>query len=54
VESVSSLEIGSELLFMIRVRDTIFRGRAIVKASHHAVGMGLIFQAPGSARPAET
>jgi ribosomal protein L27 len=44
VESVSSLEVGSELLFMIRVRDTIFRGRAVVKASHHAVGMGLIFQ----------
>jgi hypothetical protein len=44
VESVSSLEVGSELLFMIRVRDTIFRGRATVKASHHAVGMGLVFQ----------
>jgi len=44
VESVSSLEVGSELLFMIRVRDTIFRGRAVVKASHHAVGMGLVFQ----------
>jgi hypothetical protein len=44
VESVSSLEVGSELLFMIRVRDTIIRGRAQVKASHHAVGMGLIFQ----------
>src|SRR5260221_306676 len=43
VESVSSLAVGSELLFMIRVRDTIIRGRALVKASHHAVGMGLVF-----------
>ena len=29
---------------MLRVRDTVVRGRAEVKASHHAVGVGLVFQ----------
>jgi PilZ domain len=43
VETVSTLPAGTELLFVIRVRDTMIRGRAQVKASHHAVGMGLIF-----------
>jgi hypothetical protein len=44
VETVSSLPVGTELLFMLRVRDTVIRGRAEVKASHHAVGVGLVFQ----------
>jgi hypothetical protein len=43
VETVSTLPVGAELLFMIRVRDTVLRGRAQVKTSHHAVGLGLIF-----------
>jgi len=43
VETVSSLPVGTELLFMIRVRDTVLRGRAQVKTSHHAVGIGLVF-----------
>jgi len=43
VETVSSLPVGTELLFMIRVRDTLIRGRAQVKTSHHAVGVGLVF-----------
>lgn len=43
VETVSSLPVGTELLFMLRVRDTVVRGRAQVKTSHHAVGVGLVF-----------
>ncbi len=43
VETASTLPVGTELLFMIRVRDTVIRGRAQVKTSDHAVGMGLIF-----------
>lgn len=43
VESASSLPVGTELLYMIRVRDTVLRGRAQVKTSHHAVGVGLVF-----------
>ena len=44
VETVSTLPTGSEVLFMLRVRDTTIRGRATVKASNHAVGMGVEFQ----------
>jgi PilZ domain len=44
VETVSALPVGTEILFMLRVRDTVVRGRAEVKASHHAVGVGLVFQ----------
>jgi hypothetical protein len=44
VETVSTLPTGSEVLFMLRVRDTTIRGRATIKASNHAVGMGLEFQ----------
>jgi hypothetical protein len=43
VETVSTLPVGAELLFMVRVRDTVLRGRAQVKTSHHAVGIGLVF-----------
>ena len=43
VETVSSLPVGTELLFMVRVRDTVLRGHAQVKTSHHAVGIGLVF-----------
>ena len=44
VETVSALPVGTEILFMLRVRDTVVRGRAEVKVSHHAVGVGLVFQ----------
>jgi PilZ domain len=43
VQTVSSLPVDTNVLFMIRVRDIVLRGRAEVKASHHAVGVGLIF-----------
>ena len=44
VETASTLPVGTELLFMLRVGETVVRGRAQVKTSHHAVGVGLIFQ----------
>ena len=43
VETVASLPTGTEVLYMIRARDTVLRGRALVKTSHHAVGVGLEF-----------
>jgi hypothetical protein len=43
VETVSTLPANSEVVFMLRVRDTVIRGRALVKTSNHAVGMGLEF-----------
>ncbi|HEX2328604.1 MAG TPA: PilZ domain-containing protein [Candidatus Angelobacter sp.] len=44
VETVSTFPVGSELLFLLRIGETDVRGRADVKASNHAVGMGLSFQ----------
>ena len=43
VETVSTLPVGSEVLFMLRIRESVIRGRAQVKTSNHAVGLGLIF-----------
>ena len=43
VETVSTVPTGSEVVFMLRLSDTVIRGRALVKASNHAVGMGLEF-----------
>lgn len=43
IEVSSTLPSGTEVLFLMRVRDVQIRGRAIVKASNHAVGMGLEF-----------
>jgi len=43
VETVSTLPANCEVVFMLRVRDTVIRGRALVKTSNHAVGMGLEF-----------
>jgi PilZ domain len=43
VETVSTLAVGTEILFMLRVQDSVVRGRAQVKTSHHAVGLGLVF-----------
>ena len=43
IEVDSTLPSGTEVLFLMRVRDVQIRGRAIVKTSNHAVGMGLEF-----------
>jgi hypothetical protein len=43
VGAVSTLPAGSEVVFLMRVQDVSIRGRATVKTSHHAVGMGLEF-----------
>jgi hypothetical protein len=43
VEAVSTLPAGTEVLFLLRAHDIEVRGRARVKTSNHAVGMGLEF-----------
>lgn len=43
VETSSTLASGSEVLFLLRAREVEVRGRALVKTSNHAVGMGLEF-----------
>jgi hypothetical protein len=43
VEASITLPTGSEVVFLLRARDVQIRGRAIVKISNHAVGMGLEF-----------
>jgi hypothetical protein len=43
IEASSTLPAGVEVLFLMRVRDVQIRGRASVKTSNHAVGMGLEF-----------
>ena len=43
VEAVSTLPTGTDVLFLLRAQDVQVRGRANVKASNHAVGMGLEF-----------
>jgi hypothetical protein len=43
VETVSTLPVASEVLFLMRTNDLELRGRALVKTSNHAVGMGLEF-----------
>lgn len=43
VEVGTTLPMGCEVLFLMRARDVQIRGRAIVKTSNHAVGMGLEF-----------
>src|SRR5262249_27223729 len=43
VGAVSTLSVGSEVLFLLRVGEVSIRGRANVKTSNHAVGMGLEF-----------
>lgn len=43
VEAVSTLPEGSEVVFLVRAGDVELRGRARVKTSNHAVGMGLEF-----------
>ncbi len=48
VETVSTLPVGTELLFLLRVQNTVVRGRAQVRTSHHAVGVGLVFNHIGA------
>ena len=48
VESVSTWPAGTDVLFVLRVRDQMIRGRAHIKTSHHAVGMGMHFQHLGA------
>lgn len=43
VETVSTLPVGSMVMFHLRTHDLEVRGRATVKTSHHAVGMGVAF-----------
>jgi hypothetical protein len=43
VGAVSTLPAGSEVVFLMRIQSAEIRGRAMVKTSHHAVGMGLEF-----------
>ncbi|HWZ44376.1 MAG TPA: PilZ domain-containing protein [Candidatus Saccharimonadales bacterium] len=43
VETASTFSEGSMVSLHIRTHDLNIRGRAMVKASHHAVGMGLAF-----------
>ncbi|HET6842699.1 MAG TPA: PilZ domain-containing protein [Candidatus Angelobacter sp.] len=44
VETVSTLAVGTNVLFELSLQDLVVRGRAVVRTSHHAVGMGLAFQ----------
>src|SRR5215468_1356666 len=43
VEAVSTLPSGAEVVFLMPVQGSLVRGRARIKTSHHAVGMGLEF-----------
>lgn len=43
VESTSTLADGTMVTFHLRTHDLEVKGRAVVKASHHAVGMGVAF-----------
>ena len=44
MQTSSTLSSGTEVLFLLRSGEVQLRGRAHVKTSHHAVGMGLEFQ----------
>lgn len=43
VETVSTLPVGSMVIFHLRTHNLEIKGRAMVKTSHHAVGMGIAF-----------
>lgn len=43
VETITTLPLGSMVLFHLRTHDLEIKGRAVVKTSHHAVGMGIAF-----------
>jgi len=44
VETVSTLAVGTNVVFQLGLQDLTVHGRAVVRTSHHAVGMGLAFQ----------
>lgn len=48
VQASSTLPSGTEVVFLMRAGEIQIRGRAHVKTSHHAVGMGLEFQHLGT------
>jgi hypothetical protein len=43
VETISTLPAGNMVLFHLHTHDLDINGRAVIKTSHHAVGMGLAF-----------
>ncbi len=43
VETTSTLPVGSMVMFHLRTHELNIKGRAVVKTSHHAVGMGVAF-----------
>jgi hypothetical protein len=43
VETASTLTVGSMVLFRLQAHNVEVKGRAVVKTSHHAVGMGIAF-----------
>src|SRR5579864_1256249 len=43
VETTSTLPVGSMVMFHLRTHNLEVGGRAVVKTSHHAVGMGIAF-----------
>ena len=43
VETISTLAVGSMVIFTLRTHDQSIKGRAVVKTSHHAVGIGIAF-----------
>ncbi|HEY6969879.1 MAG TPA: PilZ domain-containing protein [Candidatus Angelobacter sp.] len=43
VETMSTLPVGSMVHFHLRTHNLEIQGRAVVKTSHHAVGMGIAF-----------
>jgi len=43
VETTNTLPLGSMMWFHLRTHDLEIGGRAVVKTSHHAVGMGIAF-----------
>jgi hypothetical protein len=43
VETTSTLPVGSMVIFHLQTHNLEVKGRAVVKSSHHAVGIGLAF-----------
>jgi len=43
IESTTTLPAGAMVLFQLRTHDLTVKGKALIKTSHHSVGMGLAF-----------
>lgn len=43
IESTTTLPAGAMVLFQLRTHNLTVKGKALIKTSHHAVGMGLAF-----------